>query len=345
MKKYTFILGTRPEAIKLLPLYAALSDRKNECVLVSTSQHGEMLRGVFSDFGIYPDITLPDACGSLMSRLAAYTLHLEGVLLDTSPDAVIVEGDTLSAYSGALAAFLSGAFVYHVEAGLRTYDIHSPYPEEFIRRSIAAMATLHFAPDETARINLICEGVPESDVFVTGNTVVDAISRLAPSAAVVEDKIIFTMHRRESEGAYYDIFAAVVRFAKDNPSVKILYPLHPRVRSFIPESFASLPNIIVSEPLSPRSFYSELITASLALTDSGGVIEECAALGVPTLVLRDKCERCSEISSGRARLVGCDGEAVYSALTLAVRGIRKKKRRVKIENSPVNQICDILKSI
>ena len=343
MRKYTIVIGTRPEAIKLLPLYSALSDM-GECILVSTSQHGEMLEGVFSDFGIYPDIAFPSAHGSLVSRLMAYSGYLEGVIADCAPDAVIVQGDTLSAYAGAISAYLSGIEVYHVEAGLRTYDIHSPYPEEFIRRSIAAMASLHFAPDETARINLLCEGVPSSEVFVTGNTVVDAISRLAPRVAVVEDKIIFTLHRRESEGAYADIFAAVFRFAAENPTVKILYPVHPRVRSFIPGDFALLPNIIISEPLSPRRFYSELITASLALTDSGGVIEECAALGIPTLVLRDKCERCSEISSGIAKLVGCNGEALYYMLSNGRERVQKKKRRVKIEKSPVERICDILKS-
>ena len=343
MRRYTLILGTRPEAIKLLPLMKALLARGYECELISTHQHGSMLDAVYSDFGIYPDISLrgmPDA--SLLCRLAAYCTELEAHLVHRRPDAVIVQGDTLSAYAGAISAYLSGIEVYHVEAGLRTYDIHSPYPEEFIRRSIAAMATLHFAPDDNARINLLCEGVKEGGIFVTGNTVLDAIRLLAPRVSICEDKIIFTLHRRESEGRYADIFAGLYRFAIENPSVKILYPAHPRVFAMIPDELRTLSNLVITEPKSPREFYAELMSAEISVTDSGGITEECAALGIDALILRDKSERWREEASGAVRCIGCEGEGLYRALTERVGARRKIKRRAKITHSPVEKICDIL---
>ncbi len=320
-----FVFGTRPEAIKLAPVIAELRSRRWFRVQVClTDQHAELLEQVLRVFRIRPDYRLNVMKpGQSLFDVTTRTLgRLEPVLRTAKPDIVFVQGDTTSAFAGALAAFYRRIAVAHVEAGLRTYDLLAPFPEELNRRLIAPIARFSFAPTATARKHLLLEQIAPGHIFVTGNTVIDALQKTArlPEPASVrrllptnEPLLLVTMHRRESFGKpIADVFAALRRISELAPRLKIIYPVHPNpnvaepARHFLSNS----PGIRLLPPLDYVTFVHLLKRCRLVLSDSGGIQEEAPALHKPVLVLRDKTERPEAIRAGTARLVGTDTERI-----------------------------------
>lgn len=348
MKHFLFVFGTRPEAIKLFPLARVLRARGARVTLLSTAQHTDLLADVIDAFGIAPDLTLtPLPKGRTLTELIRRILALLPRYLDSlAPNAVVVQGDTASAFAGALVGFLSGVRVVHIEAGLRTYDTASPFPEESFRRTIAAFATVHFAPSEFAHAHLVAEGV-SGEIYTVGNTVLDALATLCPLRRVAEQPYaILTTHRRESEGEGREaIFRAVRRLATRYPKFSFIYPVHKSeaTAALAEQMLVGAHNITLSPPLATHAFYRLLAGAHLILTDSGGLSEEGAALGIPTFVLREKTEREAELYEGRLTLVGTDEERIYRAVSEQIeKGPMATQGAVGQYDSPSGRIADIL---
>lgn len=330
MKRILLIFGTRPEAIKMCPLIQELKNRKQMCVSVCvTGQHREMLDQVLTAFGVKPDYDLAVMRrGQTLFEITADILTgLEKVLRAASPDIVLVHGDTSTAFSAALACFYLRIPVGHVEAGLRTYMLHSPFPEEFNRQAIGLVAAFHFAPTEQARQNLLREGKPESTVFVTGNTAIDALRTTVRAGythpllcwAAASRLVLLTAHRRESLGEpLLRMFRAIRRVVEETPDVKVIYPLHknPEVRRAAARILGGHERIRLIEPLDVLDFHNFIARAFLVLTDSGGIQEEAPALGKPVLVLRSATERPEGVAAGTLRLVGTREETVYAGFRL-----------------------------
>ena len=329
-KKILVGLGTRPEAIKLCPLIMELKRRERFDVVVYLSgQHRELARGVLDSFGVSPDHD-----GDIMKRGQTLFEVTSAVLEDSrtvlereAPDAVIVHGDTTTAFALSLACFYLCIPVYHIEAGLRTYDVSRPFPEEFNRRAISLVATHHFAPTATSRDNLLEEGVPCRSVTLTGNTVIDAVALtqrrgythpLAEKARNAGEKLIFlTAHRRENRELLRQMLLAVRRVASERKDVRFVYPLHPSdsVREAAEAVLEGHDRIELIEPLGVVECHALLRDSYMALTDSGGIQEEAAALRVPVLIMREVTERPEGIKAGVSRLVGTDPEGIYRAVT------------------------------
>jgi UDP-N-acetylglucosamine 2-epimerase (non-hydrolysing) len=320
------VMGTRPEAIKLCPVIRELRSRRRwEVEVLSTGQHRAMLESALSAFAVTPNFDLGVMRrNQTLSELGARILDgTEAILRIRRPSVVMVQGDTSSAYFAALAAFYRGIPIAHVEAGLRTYRMDAPFPEELHRRAISLIAKYHFAPTEEARRNLLNEGVPPSSVTVTGNTVVDALqytlSQKLPSDLPTLPKntrlLLFTSHRRETQGEELNgMLRALRRIVECNEDVVAFVPVHrsPAVRAATLEILKGAPRIRLIEPLAFATFHHLLSRASLVLTDSGGVQEEAVALGIPTLVLRDHTERAEGIRAGVLRLVGTQEEEIFT---------------------------------
>jgi len=324
------VFGTRPEAIKMAPVVLELGRRagitSRVCV---TGQHRQMLDEVLDLFAIVPDYDLDVMRpGQSPTAVAAEILRrLEPVLVDERPDWVLVQGDTTTAATGALAAFYSGARVAHVEAGLRSHEQRSPFPEEVNRRIAGITADVHFAPTEAARDNLLRENVPSDSIFVTGNPVIDALhyarsfaSTLGPTAAIPEDRrvAVVTAHRRESFGPPLErICDAVEELAARFPDVQFVFPVHPNpaVRAVVGRELGANPSVSLIEPLGYREMVALLDRCWLVLTDSGGLQEEAPSLGKPVLVLRDVTERQEGIAAGTVRLVGTDTRRIVEETT------------------------------
>lgn len=316
-KKIICVLGTRPEAIKMAPVILALQKEPWANVRVlATAQHRHMLDQVNEFFGIDPDIDLnimrpSQALTTLTARLL---LELDDVLQAEKPDVVLVQGDTTTVMTVALACFYHRIPIGHVEAGLRTWDMQNPFPEEANRVIAGKLARWHFAPTEGSRQNLLKEGVPGEQIIVTGNTVIDALlftaaKDLELSVALDPAKrlVLVTSHRRENFGEpFRDICRALRTLAENNPAVQFLYPVHPNpnVKDVAYEFLAGLPNFILCDPLDYAPFIAAMKRAHIILTDSGGVQEEAPALGKPVLVLRDETERPEAVEQGVVKLVG-----------------------------------------
>jgi UDP-N-acetylglucosamine 2-epimerase (non-hydrolysing) len=340
------MFGTRPEAIKLAPLVKRMRELNEfHITLCSTGQHRDMLEPVLGMFNLTADISL-DVMeeGQTLSRLTAEVLLRLQQAFDTADpfELVLLQGDTTSAFASALAAYYRQIKVAHVEAGLRSHDIYNPFPEEVNRAAISRVACLHFAPTESARTNLLKEGIEGSRIHVTGNTIVDAIGMvqsrwveggdsrtkdLNPLLDAATDGgrnriILVTCHRRESFGPDLDhICRALVRIVKDSPRVSIVYPVHmnPNVREPVYRLLRGIPGIYLTEPLDYEHFLYMLSRSYFVLTDSGGVQEEAPSFGKPVLVMRRKTERFEGIESGIARLVGTSETAIYDAATLLLK--------------------------
>ena len=324
MKEILVVFGTRPEAIKMCPLILELYRRKAFRVTVAvTGQHREMLAGVLASFGIRPQYNLAIMRkGQTLAEVT--TAVLEGVfdiLGQRRFDCVLVHGDTSTAFAASLAAFYAKVPVAHIEAGLRTYDKHAPFPEEFNRRTIALIADYHFAPTVWARENLIKEGVLEECVFVTGNTGIDALRYGVQSSSEepFESKrlLLLTAHRRENLGeGMRSAFCGIKRALLAHPDVCLIYPMHknPKVREVAKEVFDRCDQAILTDPMDYSDFCRLLSACYLVLTDSGGIQEEAPYFGKPVLVLRDKTERPEGVAAGVLRLVGCEEEQVFNAL-------------------------------
>jgi UDP-N-acetylglucosamine 2-epimerase len=329
--KVACIFGTRPEAIKMAPVVKALKEHPAfETKVIVTAQHREMLDQVLDLFGIVPDYDLDIMQkNQTLSQITARALTgLGDIFLKDRPDLVLVHGDTTTTFCGALAAFYQQIPVGHVEAGLRTYDKYSPYPEEVNRTLTGVMADYHFAPTDVARENLLKENVAKENIFVTGNTVIDALISVAEKSLDVRSieglagldlskkTILVTSHRRENQGERMtEIFRAVADIARDyEEMVQVVFPMHlnPKVRVQVRAELDGLDNVFLIEPQEYLPFVSLMKHAHLILTDSGGIQEEAPALGKPVVVLRDTTERPEALSAGTVILAGYLYREVYN---------------------------------
>ena len=327
MKTVMLVFGTRPEAIKMCPLVKELKSRKNlKTVVCVTGQHREMLSQVLDAFEVSPDYdlsimrtnqTLFDITSNILDRIKC-VLEIE------HPDVVLVHGDTSTTFVTALACFYMQIPVGHVEAGLRTYDIYSPYPEEFNRQAVGLIAKYNFSPTELSRDNLLREGKKAETIYVTGNTAIDALRTTVrqdythPELEWASDSrlIIITAHRRENLGEpMHQMFRAIRRILDENEDVKAIYPIHmnPVVREAAAQELGDCERIHIIEPLDVIDFHNFIARSHMILTDSGGIQEEAPSLGKPVLVMRDTTERPEGIEAGTLRLVGTDEEVIYSA--------------------------------
>ncbi len=323
------VFGTRPEAVKMCPLVLELKKRKDLSVSVLvTGQHREMLSSVLSFFGVEPDF---DLCimsegQTLFDITEKVMCGMRAVLENEKFDLLLVHGDTTTAFAAALSAFYAGVPVAHVEAGLRTYDINAPYPEEFNRVAVDAVSSLHFAPTKLACERLIAEGKRAENVFVTGNTVIDALSYTVrddfshPALDFAKGKrmVLLTAHRRENLGTRMEeMFAAVKDVLLAHPDVCAVYPVHPNpaVRDAANAAFADFPQVKLIEPLDVFDFHNIMARSYLVLSDSGGLQEEAPAFGVPVLVMRNTTERPEGMEAGTVRLAGNTYDSVRAAFS------------------------------
>ncbi|MDD6041078.1 MAG: UDP-N-acetylglucosamine 2-epimerase (non-hydrolyzing) [Clostridia bacterium] len=328
MKKVMLIFGTRPEAIKMCPLALELERRPAfETVVCVTGQHRQMLDQILSCFHVQPryDLSIMREKQTLFDVTINILDRLRAILETERPDVVMVHGDTSTAFATALACFYMQIPVGHVEAGLRTYDLYAPFPEEFNRQAVDLLARFYFAPTGLSRQNLLREGKPDSRIFVTGNTVIDALdTTVRPDYTHPETEwahgsrlILLTAHRRENIGPpMRSMFTAIRRIVDDTPDVKVIYPMHmnPAVRDMARECFAGQDRIHMIEPMDVLDFHNLMARAYLILTDSGGIQEEAPALGKPVLVMRDTTERPEGVEAGTLKLVGTEEASVYAAV-------------------------------
>ncbi len=346
MKRVLCVFGTRPEAIKMCPLVLEMRKRPGleVCVCV-TAQHRQMLDQVLNFFGVKPDYdlnimqeqqTLFDITTNILNKIRT-------VLESVKPDVVLVHGDTSTAFITALACFYLQIPVGHVEAGLRTYDIYSPYPEEFNREAISIVSRYNFAPTPSARDNLLREGRKPENIYVTGNTVIDAMAHTVKEDYthpeldwVGENKLIFiTAHRRENLGKpMRQMFRAIRRVLDEHPDCRAVYPIHMNrlVREAASEELSGCSRIHIIEPVNVFDCHNFEARSFLCLTDSGGIQEECPSYGVPVLVMRNTTERPEGIAAGTLRLVGTDEEMIYKTFKLLLED--------KAEYDKMSQACN-----
>ena len=328
--KVMTIFGTRPEAIKMAPLVKELEKRDEiESIICVTAQHREMLDQVLNIFKIKPDYDLNIMKqGQTLSEITSRVLMgLEEVIQKEKPNIILVHGDTTTTFAGALAAFYNKVDIGHVEAGLRTYNKYSPFPEEANRLMVDRITDMYFAPTDTSKNNLLKEGIDENKIYVTGNTAIDAMKYTVNNEYnneifnwIGEDKLVLlTAHRRENLGEpMYNIFKAVKRLVDDNQDIKVIYPIHmnPLVRKIANEVIGNCDRIKIIEPLEVIDFHNFINKSYLILTDSGGIQEEAPSLGKPVLVLRDTTERPEGIEAGTLKLVGTDEDIIYNEVSI-----------------------------
>lgn len=330
MKTVMLVFGTRPEAIKMCPLVNELKSRENiKTVVCVTGQHRQMLDQVLEAFDVTPDYDL-SIMKDKQTLFDITTNILNGigkVLDEVKPDVVLVHGDTSTTFVTALGCFYKQIPVGHVEAGLRTYNIWSPYPEEFNRQAVGIVAKYNFAPTELSRENLVREGKDESTIYITGNTAIDALKTTVredythPELEWASDSrlIMITAHRRENLGEpMHNMFRAIRRVMDEHPDVKAIYPIHmnPVVRQAADEELGDCDRIRIIEPLEVLDFHNFLARSYMILTDSGGIQEEAPSLGKPVLVMRDTTERPEGIKAGTLKLVGTDEQVIYENFKL-----------------------------
>lgn len=359
MKKILLVFGTRPEAIKMAPLVKALqkdTEHFETCVCV-TAQHRQMLDQVLEVFGITPeyDLNIMAPNQDLYDITAKVLLGLRKVLKDFRPDTVLVHGDTTTSMAASLAAFYMQIPVGHVEAGLRTYNMLSPWPEEMNRQVTDRICTYYFAPTEQSRANLLQENIDAKKIFITGNTVIDAllmaVDIISTTAGVKEkmakelqekgytvgdrEYILVTGHRRENFGdGFLHICKAIKELAALHPEMDIVYPVHlnPNVQKPVYELLSGLSNVYLISPLDYLPFIYAMQHSTLLLTDSGGVQEEAPSLGKPVLVMRDTTERPEAVEAGTVKLVGTDAEAIVSNVTALLQDKEMYKRMSETHN-------------
>ena len=327
MKNIAYVFGTRPEAIKMAPLISATAESSRfNAITILTGQHPTMAREVLDWFGLVPNFeqTIDRSDPSLNGLVSQLILQVGQALKDCMPDLVVVQGDTASALAGALAAFNLELPVAHVEAGLRTDDINSPYPEEAYRQMISRIAQINLCPTPWNKSNLLSEGIDESSIMITGNTVVDAFALMSgrmphgarKDIAEKQKTILVTVHRRENLGGrLIEITKAIKELAIRNQDFRFVLPMHPnpKVRQILIPSLGEMKNVSLIEPLGYPDFLAELENSTFVLSDSGGVQEEAPILGVPVLVMRDNTERPEGLMTGGMKLVGANALDIVSA--------------------------------
>ncbi|MGL5695229.1 MAG: non-hydrolyzing UDP-N-acetylglucosamine 2-epimerase [Peptostreptococcaceae bacterium] len=363
MKKIMVVFGTRPEAIKMCPIVKELKRNKNiKTIVCTTGQHREMLNQVLDVFEIIPDYnldimkenqTLFDISKNILSLM-------KDTLENENPDVVLVHGDTTTTFITSLAAFYLKIPIGHVEAGLRTYDIYSPFPEEFNRQATGIIAKYHFAPTEKSKQNLINEGKCENQIYVTGNTAIDALKTTIKNDynhpildwARGSKLIVLTAHRRENLGQpLKNIFKAIREIVEENQEVKVVYPIHmnPNIRSVAKEILNNHSRIKIIEPLEVIDFHNLLNNSYMVLTDSGGIQEEAPSLGKPVLVLRETTERPEGVEAGTLKLVGTNEKNIYKNIQLLINDNRLYEKMSTASNpygdgNSSKMIVDILLS-
>lgn len=345
--KVMSIFGTRPEAIKMAPLVKELKKRKEiESIVCVTAQHREMLDQVLEAFNIIPDYDLNIMKpGQTLSDITTNVLNgLEAIIKECKPDIVLVHGDTTTAFAGALAAFYNQITIGHVEAGLRTDNKYSPFPEEMNRQMIDCMTDFYFAPTYLSKNNLLKENILEDKIYVTGNTAIDAMATTItdnyshPELEWISSNnkmILLTAHRRENLGEpMKNIFKAVKRIVDEFTDVKVIYPIHlnPKVREIANDILKDCERVKLIEPLEVLDFHNFINKAYLILTDSGGIQEEAPSLGKPVLVLRDTTERPEGIEAGTLKLVGTDEEIIYQETKKLLLDINEYNKMSKAKN-------------
>lgn len=325
MKKVMLVFGTRPEAIKMCPLVNELKTRENiETIVCVTGQHRQMLDQVLETFSVVPDydLSIMKERQTLFDVTTNILEKIREVLDKVKPDVVLVHGDTSTTFVTALACYYLQIPVGHVEAGLRTYDIYSPYPEEFNRQAVGIISQYNFAPTNMSKDNLLSEGKKADSIYVTGNTAIDALNTTVredyfhPELDWAKDSrlIMITAHRRENLGEpMHHMFRAIRRIMDEHPDVKAIYPIHmnPVVRQTAEEELSGCDRIHLIEPLDVLDFHNFLSRSYLILTDSGGIQEEAPSLGKPVLVMRDTTERPEGVAAGTLKLVGTEEEVIY----------------------------------
>jgi UDP-N-acetylglucosamine 2-epimerase (non-hydrolysing) len=341
------VFGTRPEAIKMAPLVKELERRKEvESIVCVTAQHREMLDQVLDTFDIKPDYDLNimkqgQTLGDITTRALT---GLEEVIKECKPDIVLVHGDTTTTFAGALAAFYNQVAIGHVEAGLRTNDKYSPYPEEMNRQMVDCMTDMYFAPTNLSKQNLLDENIEEDKIYITGNTAIDAMATTVkkdythPELEWIkgdERLILLTAHRRENLGdPMRHIFKAIRKIVEEFPDVKVIYPIHlnPKVREVANEVFDGTNRVKLIEPLEVFDFHNFINKCYMIMSDSGGVQEEAPSLGKPVLVLRDTTERPEGIDAGTLKLVGTDEDTIYREAKILLTDKNEYEKMSKASN-------------
>ena len=346
MKKVMLVFGTRPEAIKMCPLVNELKSRKSiQTVVCVTGQHRQMLDQVLETFQVVPDydLSIMKQRQTLFDVTTNILNGIKEVLEAEKPDVVLVHGDTSTTFVTALACFYLQIPVGHVEAGLRTYNIYSPYPEEFNRQAVGIISQFNFAPTERSKENLLKEGKNPESIYVTGNTAIDALKTTVrddythPELEWAKGSrlIMITAHRRENLGEpMQHMFRAIRRVMDEHPDVKAIYPIHmnPAVRETADSILGGYDRIHIIEPLEVLDFHNFLARSYMILTDSGGIQEEAPSLGKPVLVMRDTTERPEGIAAGTLKLVGPDEETIYSSFKLLLENAEEYDKMSKASN-------------
>ena len=364
MKTVMLVFGTRPEAIKMCPLVNELKSRETiKTVVCVTGQHRQMLDQVLKAFNVIPDydLSVMKANQTLFDITTSILNNIRSVLEEAKPDIVLVHGDTSTTFVTALACFYLHIPVGHVEAGLRTYNIYSPYPEEFNRQAVSIISKFNFAPTEASKSNLLREGKAGDTIYVTGNTAIDALKTTVHADYrhpeldwSADSRMIFiTAHRRENLGApMRQMFRAIRRVMEEHTDVKAIYPIHmnPVVRQAADEELAGIDRIHIIEPLDVLDFHNFLAHSYLVLTDSGGIQEEAPSLGKPVLVMRDTTERPEGIAAGTLKLVGTDEDTIYQNFKLLLENNEIYKNLSRASNPygdgfACRRIADILEAV
>jgi UDP-N-acetylglucosamine 2-epimerase (non-hydrolysing) len=349
--KVLVVFGTRPEAVKMAPIVKALKNDEEHFIskICVTAQHRDMLDQVLKIFDIEPDYDLNIfQSGQTLTQITCRALSgLEDVIEEFRPDLILVQGDTTTVFSGALAAFYHQVKIGHVEAGLRSGNLYSPYPEEANRMLTGVLTDFHFAPTQTSKNNLLREGYDENKIFITGNTSIDALSWVIDKNYKFSEEalnnidfdnkkvILLTAHRRENIGEPMEnIFAAVRKTAEENKDVEVIYPMHlnPKVREIARKTFDGMKNVHLIEPLDYLPFTNLMSKCYLVVTDSGGVQEEAPSLGKPVLVVRKETERPEGISAGTAKLAGTDKQVIYNDLHILINNEDEYKKMANAVN-------------
>lgn len=363
MKKVVICFGTRPEAIKMCPLVNELKTRKLEVLVCVTGQHRHMLDQVLTAFNVKPeyDLSIMKERQTLFDITVNVLTKIKDVLELEKPDLVMVHGDTTTTFAASLACYYLRIPVGHVEAGLRTYNVYSPYPEEFNRQAVSIVSSYNFAPTELAKTNLINEGKDPSTIYVTGNTAIDALKttvRENYSNPILEwadgsRLVMITAHRRENLGEpMRHMFRAIRRIIGEFEDVKAIYPIHmnPQVREIANEILGDCERIKIIEPLDVVDFHNFLAHSYLILTDSGGIQEEAPSLGKPVLVMRDTTERPEGIAAGTLKLVGTNEQTIYDSFKVLLEN-EEEYRKMSMASNPYGdgfacrRIADILCNI
>lgn len=364
MKKVMVVFGTRPEAIKMCPLVKELNKRKGiETIVCVTGQHRQMLDQVLEVFNITPDydLSIMKEKQTLFDVTISILESIKSVLERVNPDLVLVHGDTSTTFVSALACYYMQIPVGHVEAGLRTYDIYSPFPEEFNRQAVGNLASLHFAPTELSKQNLLSERKKEDSIYITGNTAIDALKTTVretykhPELEWAEGSklILLTAHRRENLGEpMHHMFRAIRRIIEENKDVKVIYPIHmnPLIRKAANEELGDSNRIHIIDPLDVVDFHNFLARSYMIITDSGGIQEEAPSLGKPVLVMRDTTERPEGIKAGTLKLVGTNEKNIYTECTKLLSDEKEYKKMSAASNPygdgfACKRIADIIENV